>query len=173
MSLPAPVIREHEGFLVVRDDLMRGGTKRRVLTEIFKGIAASELVYPSTPYGYGPLSVACSAKDNGKTARLFFAARRRENWTDLMEQVEDEGAVMEFVQGGSMKTLMKRARDYAAAHPDSHLLKLGFDTEEFRDGLAALARSLPVQPKEVWCASGTGTLTRAFQRAWPEAEENT
>lgn len=34
------------------------------------------------------------------------------------------------------------------------------------------ARGIDVQPAEVWCAAGSGTLTRALQRAWPQAKHH-
>jgi hypothetical protein len=44
-TAPAPVIIEHEGVLVVRDDLFPGGTKARFLGTLFKGV--DEVVYAS------------------------------------------------------------------------------------------------------------------------------
>jgi hypothetical protein len=44
-NLPAPITVEHEGVLVVRDDLFPGGTKARFLGILFDG--AEEVVYAS------------------------------------------------------------------------------------------------------------------------------
>jgi hypothetical protein len=45
----APVLTEHDGVLVVRDDLFPGGTKARFLGMMFDG--ADEVVYASPPGG--------------------------------------------------------------------------------------------------------------------------
>ncbi|MBU6475342.1 MAG: hypothetical protein KGL10_03635 [Alphaproteobacteria bacterium] len=170
--LEPQVITEHDGFLVVRDDLVKGGTKRRVLTQMFNDVAANVLVYPSVPFGSGPVAVAESARDTGKQAILFYPDRKRENWSQQMKDAEAAGAHIVLVAGGNLKTLMKRARDYAATRPDALCLALGFDTPEYVEKLAEIARALPVKPKEVWCATGTGTISRALQKAWPDAEHH-
>lgn len=51
-------------------------------------------------------------------------------------------------------------------------MPVGFDTEEFSQEVIKTALSLPIQPKEVWLLSGSGTLARALHRAWPHAQFN-
>jgi hypothetical protein len=41
----APIVEEHEGVFVVRDDLFEGGTKARFIPALFKN--ADEVVYGS------------------------------------------------------------------------------------------------------------------------------
>ncbi len=89
-----------------------------------------------------------------------------------MKQVEAAGATMIMVPGTDHDDAIKAAQDYAQAHPQSVLLPLGFAMPEYEQELANVARSLPVTPDQVWVASGTGTLTRAFQQAWPQAEHH-
>jgi len=36
--------------------------------------------------------------------------------------------------------------------------------------MSAAALALPIKPREVWTVAGSGTLSRALQRAWPAAE---
>ena len=49
MNHTPPVIQEVNGFLIVRDDLIPGGTKARILPSLLQG-AASEYVYASPAY---------------------------------------------------------------------------------------------------------------------------
>lgn len=170
--LPAQVITEHDGFLVVRDDKIPGGTKRRVLSQLFNSMSEKEIVYPSVPFGSGPVAVAYSAADTGKKAVLFYPARKRENWSPQMIEAEEAGATIVMVEGGNLKTLKKRARDYAGAQDNATCLTLGFDTPEYLSKLAEIARQLPITPTEVWCACGTGTISRALQQAWPDAKHH-
>ena len=169
MELPDPIIEDHEGFLVVRDDMIAGGTKRRILGGLLKNTEAREFVYPSTAYGYGPLAVAHVAADLGRKARLYYAHRNPENWTGLMCDAAALGAEIVPVPMGYMSVVESRARTYCAQNPDAMLLPLGFDTDDFRAQLTGLAKSLKIKPKEVWCAAGTGALTRSLQAAWPDA----
>jgi hypothetical protein len=170
--LPPPIVVNHDGFLVVRDDLLPGGTKRRVLTEVFKRVAGDELVYPAIPHGYGPLAVALSARDNGKKATLFYNDLPSDEWTDLMKQTEATGAAMIMVPGSDPDRATKAADAYAAGHADAYRLPLGFAMPEFEEELVKIAQALPVTPRQVWVASGTGTLSRTFQKAWPNAEHH-
>jgi threonine dehydratase len=167
-----PIIELHEGFQIVREDLVPGGTKARILPEILKDIDADEFVYPSTTYGYGPLAVAHAAKELGKKAVLFYPARNRENWTPMMEEAESIGAEIVMVKMGFMSVLKCRANEYCEENSRAHMVPLGCDTAEFHQGFVDLAKSLRKRPKEVWCAAGTGALTRALQEAWPNAEHH-
>ena len=58
-NLPKPVIKEYDGIKVVRDDLLDGGTKRRVFTVYVKSKPEiDEFVYASPRQGYAQLSLA-------------------------------------------------------------------------------------------------------------------
>jgi hypothetical protein len=63
---PTPLIVEHEGVLVVRDDLFPGGTKARLLGTLFKGV--DEVVYASPAQGGGQTALATVARRLGKRA---------------------------------------------------------------------------------------------------------
>ncbi len=172
-KLPAPVIQKHEGFLVVRDDLLAGGTKRRALAEILFKLNAEEIVYPATAYGYGQLALAYAGRDAGKQVTLFVAKRKDFSKAPLVvEAMEKAGAYYHFVPFPNfMNVVVARASVYAE-ETGAHLMPLGFDTEEFHQELIKIAKKLPVKPKEVWLAGGTGTLARSLTTAWPKAQIN-
>jgi len=68
-----PQVEEHAGILVVRDDLVQGGTKRRVIGQFLTG--ADEFVYASPAYGYGQVALAYSCAYAGQRATVFVAKR--------------------------------------------------------------------------------------------------
>ena len=70
-----PKIVEHSGILVVRDDLMPGGTKARVLPALFD--SHTEYVYASPVQGYAQVALAYCAKAHSKRATIFCAARKQ------------------------------------------------------------------------------------------------
>src|ERR1700722_9174995 len=111
-ELPTPVIQEHEGFLVVRDDLLEGGTKRRALTQMLFKINAREVVYPATAHGYGQLALAYAGHDVGKKVKLFVAARKNMDEAPLItEAIEKAGASYEFVKFPNfMNVVVARAK---------------------------------------------------------------
>jgi hypothetical protein len=74
-STPAPIILEHEGVLVVRDDLFPGGTKARFLGMMFDG--AEEVVYASPAEGAAQVALATVARRLGMQATIFVARRAK------------------------------------------------------------------------------------------------
>jgi hypothetical protein len=161
---PPPVLQEHAGILVVRDDLVPGGTKRRVLGSLLGG--ADEFVYASPAYGYAQVALAHSCRELGKRATVFVA--KRGVLHPRTAEAARAGAKVVQVPTGYLSNVTAKARAYAEA-AGAALLPFGFDTAEFGDALAEVASALPVSPREVWTVAGSGTLTRALQRAWPAA----
>jgi len=158
-----PLIREIDNLLVVRDDLLPGGTKRRALPVLMKG--SSEYVYASPVYGYAQVALAHVAREAGKRARVFCAQRNVRHARTLEAQAA--GARIIEVPCGYMSVLKARAREYCAVS-GARLLPFGLDTPAFIEALAGVARGLKVNPREVWTVAGSGALSRALQLAWPE-----
>lgn len=165
VALPSPIIREHEGFHVVRDDLLPGGTKRRAIHVLFN--QNPEYVYASPVYGYAQLALAYAAKDYGKRATIFCAQRKTLH--PLTNEAREAGAVVVQVPFGYMNVVRARATEYCAYHPGAVLLPFGLALEPFITALADVARELSIEPREVWSVVGSGALTLALQQAWPEA----
>jgi hypothetical protein len=161
-ELPAPVIERHGAVDVVRDDLLPGGTKVRALT---LG-DAREFVYASPVAGYAQIALAIVATRFGKRATVFCAQRKKLH--PRSAEAQQAGARIVQVPCGYMTVVRARAREYCAVS-GAQLLPLGFDTPDFIEALADVARGLRLDPPEVWSVAGSGTLTRALQRAWPRA----
>jgi hypothetical protein len=164
MTLPDPILTSHDGFTVLRDDLLPGGTKRRAIHVLFDD--RDEYVYPSPVFGYAQLALAYACRDVGKRATITCAKRFTRH--PLTNEAEQAGAKIIEVPNGYLNVIKARARDYCAAH-GAVLLPFGLDTPRFIEALAAVARALPVVPTEVWSVAGSGVLTRSLQLAWPEA----
>lgn len=163
--MSGPALVEHEGIVVVRDDQMPGGTKARALPSVMTG-GAREYVYASPAAGYAQLAIALVARDQGKRATVFCAARRERH--RLTIAAEAAGARIVEVPVGYMSVVRSRARSYCAVS-GATLLPFGLDVPVFLEALAGIARELPVRPREVWTVAGSGVVTRALQLAWPDA----
>jgi hypothetical protein len=161
----APVIIEHDGVLVVRDDLFPGGTKARFIPELFEG--ADELVYASPPEGGAQTAIAHCAAAVGKRATIFVAKRQRPHPRSLMAKAL--GAKVLQVAPGYLTVVQARARAYAAAH-GARLLPFGLDVAEAAPHIARAALATGLAPKEIWCAAGSGVLARGLKAAWPGAD---
>lgn len=165
MNFPDPIIEEHSGILVVRDDVIPGGTKRRVLDNLLVG--ADEFVYASPAFGYAQVALAYACAAQGLRATIFTAKRKQLHARTL--EAREAGAKIVLVPTGYLSNVQAKARAYAVAS-GAVLMPFGFDTDAFGSALADVARSLPVSPREVWAVAGSGTLTRALQQAWPAAQ---
>ena len=165
VKLPDPVLEERDGFVIVRDDILPGGTKRRVAGVLLNG--AEEFVYASPAYGYAQIALAYACKDADKRATIFTAKRKVLAPRSL--QAKEQGATIVFVPTGYLTNVQAKARSYAEVS-GACLLPFGFDHPDVVVALADLALSLPVKPYEVWTVAGSGTLTRALQQAWPLAQ---
>ena len=154
----------HEGFLVVRDDLLPGGTKRRAVHALFDD--REEYVYASPVYGHAQVALAYAARDHGKRATIFCAARADRH--PLTAEAAAAGAKVVEVRPGYLGVVQARARAYCE-QTGAALMPFGFDDERFADMLTAVVRRMDVAPFEVWTVAGSGCLTRCLQRAWPAA----
>lgn len=164
MSMNPPVLMQHEGFWIVRDDLLSGGTKARVIPRFLVG--ADEFVYASPAYGYAQIALAVSCRNLGKRATIFVA--KRKTLHARTAEAYRAGAKIVQVPYGYLSNVQAKAKLYAHS-AGAKLLPFGLDFPEFIVALADVARSVPVQPQEVWTVAGSGVLSRALQLAWPQA----
>lgn len=153
------------GVRIVRDDLFPGGTKARFLACAFEG--ADEVVYASPAEGGAQTALATVAKDLGKRATIFIAKRQEPHPRGLMAKAL--GAKVMQVTPGYLSVVQSRARQYADAH-GAKLLPFGANFPEAIDAIADAARATGEQPREVWCAAGSGVLMRGLAKAWPKAK---
>ncbi len=168
-ELPEPVIQEHNGIFVVRDDLLAGGTKVRALPVLLSG--ADEFVYASPVYGFAQIALAHCAARIGKKSLIFCARRKLVHARTLAAY--RAGANVFQVDCGYMSVVKARAKEHCQ-RTGAKLLPFGLDDPRFISELSAVvARSLRGrQPKEIWCAAGSGVLCRAICAALPSTQVN-
>jgi hypothetical protein len=159
-----PIIEQHNGFTVVRDDLFPGGTKSRFIPKLFDGV--DELVYATPSEGGAQTALAYAARVLGKKVTLFVAKRRKRH--DRVELSIKLGANVVTVEVGYLSVCQKRARDYARdLFTPLKRRYLEFGLSEGVDEIAEAAALIP-KPTELWFAAGSGTLARGLGKAWPD-----
>lgn len=164
-----PIIEDHGGILVAREDLVPGGAKIRFLPYVVGD--ATELIYGGPYCGGAAYALSEWGKRQGVKVTLFYAKRKAHHWRQIAAY--RNGAVIYEVPNGYMTVVQARAREYAADHPGAKLLPLGFDVPEadspFVTFLGGLRQQVgPVD--QVWCATGSGMLARSLGRAFPDAQ---
>lgn len=158
-------ITKHDGIYVVRDDLMPGGTKRRIASQFMH--AGQEYVYATPAYGYAQWALALAAQEVGAIQTVFVAKRSRLH--PLTEKARKAGAKIVQIPHGYMSNVRSKAKAYCET-TGATLLPFGLDFQAFIDAIAEVARGVKFEPKEVWSVAGSGVLTRGLQQAWPEAD---
>jgi hypothetical protein len=167
-QLEAPQLREHQGLIVVRDDLIEGGTKVRVAPHLLE--SNDEWVFAGPAQGYAQLALAIACEQTGKRA-VFFTAKRRELLPLTLQSMRHGMRVVQ-VPYGRISHVQAKARAYCAASGAS-FIELGLKLPGMEDALVALAGTLAIpEPEEIWVTAGSGTLARALARAWPSATIN-
>ncbi len=163
MQFAPPLIETYGQVRVVRDDLIPGGTKRRVIDQLLVG--AEMFVYASPAYGYAQVALAHACRDLGKRVVIFTAHRTQPH--DRTREAMAAGAIVEFVPYGYLTNVQAKARAYAK-DSGACLIPFGFDTPVFGRALTTAVRAMAITPPvEVWTVAGSGTMSRALQNVWP------
>jgi hypothetical protein len=169
---PAPIVKEHEGFNVVREDLMGFGSKCRFGDILVSTCQSDTLVYVQPRYGFAGISLAYLAKKYNKKLVLFSPSQKE--ISDHQAICIERGADMRFRRIAAMPNLNKIAKDWAAEN-NAFFIPLGLRHELVTAAAVKVAYDLAQvhgEPKEVWSAISTGVLSRALQIAWPNADFN-
>jgi hypothetical protein len=174
----APVVVEHDGIFVARDDLYPGGTKARFLGALYGPdgsepalfpTIATELVYASPAEDGAQTALAYVARAMRRRATIFTAARAAPHARTRMAAAL--GARIEYVRPGYLSVVQARAAEYCA-RTGARLVPFGCDVPYAVVAIAGAARRIEVRPAEVWCASGSGVLARAMAAAFPSARRH-
>jgi hypothetical protein len=159
---PLPIVCDHLGIKVVRDDLFPGGTKARFIPKLFEN--ADEVVYAGPCEGGAQVALAVVANALGKRATLFVAERASRH--ARTEKARSLGATVFEVKPGYLSVVKARAFEYCR---NTGALLARFGMPGAIDCIADAAMSTGVYPDEVWCAGGSGVLARSLRKAWPKA----
>ena len=154
-------------ILVVRDDLLTGGTKEAALLSFIETMPERERVYAGPRQGYAQIALAAACKAIGKKATLFIAESKIKHPRSL--RAAELGAELREVPCGYLTVVQARAREYCR-ETGARMLPFGLACEEMESAIEARARALNISPHEVWSVAGSGTLQRGLQRAWPLAK---
>jgi hypothetical protein len=157
-----PVIKEHQGVIVVRDDAIPGGSKRRFVDRLFG--SATEVVYASPVYGGAQIAIAHAAREAGIRSTIFCAKRGDPHQRTI--EAKKAGAKIIQVSPGYLTNAKAKARDYCNV-TGAHLLPFGLESPVAFEEIATAAahvQSIVGAIDEVWCVGGSGVLCRGLQQ---------
>ena len=154
-------IDNYNGINVLRDDLLIGGTKSILMPYIIGD--NSEYVYASPVYGGFQIALSAYCCSVGKTATIF-CAKRNDLHPNTIKCI-DYGANVVEVPYGYLAVVEKAAKDYCEK-TGAIKLNFGANTKQNKDILkkrvVKVIDELGHEPKEIWCAIGSGTLVESI-----------
>jgi threonine dehydratase len=155
-------IENHNGIHVLRDDLLPGGTKSVFMDKILDS-QKEEFVYASPVYGGFQIALAAYATSIGKKAVIFCAKRKTPHPNSL--KAKAAGANVFLVPAGYLKNCQSKAREYAARN-NAQLIEFGANypaaINAISDRMKQVISTLCQEPKEIFCAVGSGTLLKGI-----------
>ena len=172
-KIDLPVIEPFQDKFILRADLAPGGLKafggERVIAETDK----DTLVYCAPRQGHAPDAIAMLAQMYGKKCVFFCPASK--------EVSNHQGALfayphvdVRFFKIAAMPILNMYAKQWAEEN-DAQYLPFGLTgNAKVTAGLINMANNVSKiigqDPTEIWCAVSTGTMIRALQIGWPNAQ---
>jgi hypothetical protein len=168
----APQLVDHDGFKVVREDLMGFGSKCRFGDILVSTCKQDTLVYVQPRYGFAGISLAYLANKYNKRLVLFSPSQKE--ISDHQAICVEMGAEMKFKRIAAMPVLNAHAKKWAEDN-GAFFIPLGLRHELVTAAAVKVAHDLAEKhgyPEEVWSAISTGVLQRSLQIAWPDAKFN-
>lgn len=168
----APQLVDHDGFKVVREDLMGYGSKCRFGDILVSTCKQDTLVYVQPRYGFAGISLAYLANKYNKKLVLFSPSQKE--ISDHQAICAEMGAEMKFKRIAAMPVLNAHAKKWAEEN-NAFFIPLGLRHELVTAAAVKVAHDLAEKhgyPEEVWSAISTGVLQRSLQIAWPDAKFN-
>jgi hypothetical protein len=154
-------LETHRGIIVLRDDLLTGGTKSRFIEHLLDPMA-SEYVYASPVYGGFQIALAAVCQRLEKNATIFCAKRKIPHPNSL--KCKALGAKVLQVPHGYLNHVQKKAKDYCV-RKNAQYLEFGANYALAIDKIAEVMGEITRQigePEVIFCAVGSGTLLKGI-----------
>ena len=158
--LDDPIIVNHEGFNVVRDDMMGFGSKCRFGDILVQKAPTDTLVYVQPRFGFAGISLAYLAKKYNKKLVLFMPSGKV--ISDHQAICIERGAIAKFRRIAAMPNLNRIAKQWAEDN-NATFIPLGLKHELVTAAAVKVAYDVAEKhgyPEEVWSAISTGVLQR-------------
>lgn len=155
-------------LIVVRDDMLPGGTKQRGASVINK-ISNNEIVYAGPWNGFAQVALSIACKKYSKKATIFMS---RDDYKTNVRAKQFGGNII-VIKNADLKTLQNEAKQYAEIN-GAYLMPFGFDDDDFKTELynniiSALTISRDFS-KTIWLVAGSGTLANVLAKVFPVAK---
>lgn len=168
-----PIVEEYEGKYVLRADLAPGGLKAFGGERVIAESPYDTMVYVAPRQGHAPDAIAAIAKEYGKKCVFFMPASNTVSDHQAAVFAYDNVEVR-FFRAAAMPMLNSYAKRWASEN-NAQFITFGLSnlpivTAGLVNMCNTVSESLGKDPTEIYCAVSTGTMIRALQIGWPEAD---
>ena len=155
-----PVLRTYGKNVVVRDDLLFGGTKMRWVYDVCReNPEVREWCFAGPAWGGASIATTSVCFDLGLRCTQFYAWRKELCQRQLV--CDRLGARLVHIKPGYLTNVRAKARKDVAERSDARLIDWGVPGS--MGAIERIARQIPTEGlSEVWCAYGSGTLLEAL-----------
>lgn len=164
--LPLPMVTEHEGIKVVRDDIING-SKCRFADLLVQSIKEDTLVYVQPRVGLAGVSILNIAKRYNKKVVLFMPSSKEISHHQAV--CIERGAIPKFRRIAAMPNLNKIAKEWAEKN-GAKFIPLGLKHELVVACASRVAMNISAHyggaPDVCFVATSTGVLVRGLQIGW-------
>ncbi len=163
--LPLPMVTEHEGIKVVRDDIING-SKCRFADLLVQSIKEDTLVYVQPRVGLAGVSILNIAKRYNKKVVLFMPSSKEISHHQAV--CIERGAIPKFRRIAAMPNLNKIAKEWADKN-GAKFIPLGLKHELVVACASRVAMNISDHygvPDVCFVATSTGVLVRGLQIGW-------
>ncbi len=169
--LPLPMVTEHDGIFVVRDDIING-SKCRFADLLVQSIKEDTLVYVQPRVGLAGVSILNIAKRYGKKVVLFMPSSKEISHHQAV--CIERGAIPKFRRIAAMPNLNAIAKDWAEKN-GAKFIPLGLKHELVVACAARVAMNITdfysgIKPDVCFVATSTGVLVRGLQIGWDQTK---
>jgi hypothetical protein len=164
-NLPDPVIINHNGIDVVREDInFIGGTKTRAAEFLFSKIKKKTVVYVVPRYGFAGIAIMELCKMYNKEA-IFFMPSSKLVSDHQYKVISMNPKDVIFKRIAAMPNLNAIAKEFAHKN-DYEFLPFGLNHPYTIAGFVRACETIQKNyeaPDEIWSVVSTGVLTRGLQ----------
>jgi len=167
-SFDDPILENHEGRIVVREDLIDVGTKARAGEYLIATCKSDTIVYVQPRFGFAGISLTKLCKMYNKKLVLFMPSSKE--ISDHQAYCIENGCEVYFHRIAAMPNLNLIAKKWAKDN-NAFFIPLGLRHELVTAMIIQTATKIE-EPRSFWTAFSTGVLNRALQIAWPNSIAN-
>jgi hypothetical protein len=159
-------IQKYKNLLVLRDDLLKGGTKS-IFMPLIKEKGIKKYVYASPVEGGFQIALSKYFK---KKAIIFVAKRKKKHNNQI--EVKKTGAKVIEIPYGYLSNIQSKAKEYCNKHKDCKYIQWG--GAPYIDAISKRTKQVLKKTghlDEIWCAVGSGTLIQGIIKAVPKTTQ--